>query len=365
MNLSEIVSKLVRFKSENKAADKAEVERHLVAMGGFTKERPVYVGHGITVRVSEANTGTFSNTVLGLAKLQRYDSAPVVICIVRPDRLDFRLANATFLKKVSHTSHSLRLDNVRGSFLGNDIVDEYEGIPNRPNNFERLTAIHAEFAWVENLERLVGATNLIVAKLTRFAPSEGETKEILAAPQRAAATLQSDAFLETERNLIDVIERNGKELLSAAALDNGNIRGNRIEAFMTGMKNAHRLDDMVYPLANGRLLVDIKTKLLDGASAPKAYNIDKMLRLLAEPGSVFAFFFVGLNVGSQIAKCRLVSMFDPIIVQATRIQPHWSGRGSRGATQLTGEFSRVFDANYELSVDLKGSDALLRSFIEK
>jgi len=40
------------------------------------------------------------------------------------------MANTTFLKKISHSSHQLRVDNVRGSFLGHDIMREYEGIEN-------------------------------------------------------------------------------------------------------------------------------------------------------------------------------------------------------------------------------------------
>jgi hypothetical protein len=36
--------------------------------------------------------------------------------------------------------------------------------------------------------------------------------------------------------------------------------------------------------------------LLDRASAPKAYNIDKMLMFLAEPGSVLAFFMIGVDI---------------------------------------------------------------------
>jgi hypothetical protein len=37
---------------------------------------------------------------------------------VRPKDVEFLLANATFLKKISHSSHQLRIDNVKGSFSG-------------------------------------------------------------------------------------------------------------------------------------------------------------------------------------------------------------------------------------------------------
>jgi hypothetical protein len=208
--------------------------------------------------------------------------------------LEFRLANATFLRRISHSSHKLRINNIRGSFLGHDIMDQYEGVPNLPKHFDELFAIHSEFAWEENVARLVDATNAIVARSTRF-DLTGETLErLMEAPRRAASVLAMPAFSRVESELSSVIERHHDALLGAAALDNVNIRGNTIEQIITGEVNAHRLDDLIFNLAaNIQLTVDIKTKLFDHASAPKAYNIDKMLRLLAQPDSVFAFFSFG------------------------------------------------------------------------
>ena len=128
----------------------------------------------------------------------------------------------------------------------------------------------------------------------------------------------------------------------------------------------HRLDDQIFPLAgNNRLIVDIKTKLLDRHSAPKAYNIDKMLRLLAEGDTVFAFFFIGLDAAHHTISTRLVSIFDPVILRATRIQHHWAGRQSRGVTQLTGDLSRIFLRDYHPGVEVAEGQALLRLFLER
>ena len=122
----------------------------------------------------------------------------------------------------------------------------------------------------------------------------------------------------------------------------------------------------MFPTENqGRLIIDIKTKLLDRASAPKAYNIDKILSLLSDKGTVFAFFFIGLNASKNICLSRLVSIFDPVIIGATRVQTHWAGRASRGVTQLTGDVSRIFDDRYQPSVDVAAGGTLLRSFIER
>ena len=366
MDLHDVIAELGRFKAANPRADKEAVRAHIDGLRTLTKNGSVYVGRDFAIRVSEANTGSFSNVVLSLSTLRKYDAMPVVICIVRPNRMDFRLANTTFLRKISHSSLALRIDNVKGSFLGHDIMDEYEGIPNRSENFDQLVAMHAEFTWVDNLERLVGTTSAIAATKAKLELDETAVAAIMGSPGRSAAIVTSSAYKDAEAELLRTIEHNRGALLAAAAIDNVNIRGNRIEAIMTGALTAHRLDDIIFPSAeSGRLVVDIKTKLLDRASAPKAYNVDKILKLLADPDLTFAFFFVGLDATHKVAKGRLVSMFDPHILSATKLQHHWAGRASRGVTQLTGDLGRVFDAGYTPSVDVSAAVIFLRSLIER
>jgi hypothetical protein len=246
MNLPEIISALQEFKTKNPKANKAEIERFFAAYVPVRAERSIFVGPNYAFRFSEANTGSFSNVVLSLSALQKYDTLPVVICIVRPDRLDFRLINSTFLKRISHSSHALRTDNIRGSFLGHDIMDEYEGILNRPEHFDELVAIHSEFNWYENVERLVEATNSIIARLTRYQVTDSSRAIILDAPARAAAALNTEEFQTIERELASIVERQRQGLLQAATLDNVNIRGNTIEQIITGSVNAHRLDDLIF-----------------------------------------------------------------------------------------------------------------------
>lgn len=366
IDLSNAVSLLRALKKARPAANKAQLETAFGEKTNLRKERSVYVGNGYAIRFSEANTESFSNVVLSLSALRKYDSNPMVICIVRPDRLDFRLANATFLKRISHSSHNLRVDNIRGSFLGHDIMDDYEGAPNRPDRFDDLLAIHSEFTWEENVERLVEATNAIVARATRFTPVGDDLSIILAAPARAAMAFALHRVPEIERELTTIVQRRQAELLQAATLDNVNIRGNTIEQLITGELNAHRLDDLTYSLpGDGTLIVDIKTKLLDRASAPKAYNIDKMLRTLSRPGSIFCFYFVGIDASQRAIHSRIVSIFDPIVLTATRVQTHWAGRASRGVTQLTGNLAEIFAPSYHPSVDVHRATILLKQLIER
>ena len=357
---------LVKLKKKLPSANKAQIEAAFSKKTSLEKNRSVYVGDGYTIRFCEANTGSFSNVVLSLSTLQKYDAKPVVICIVRPCRLDFRLANATFLKKVSHSSHNLRVDNIKGSFLGHDIMDECEGVLNRPDYFDELMTIHGKFIWEENVKRLVEANNAIVARATRFVPVGDSRSVILDAPARADAALNLPQLKEIKRKLAAIVQQRQDDLLNAANLDNVNIRGNTIEQIITGKVNAHRLDDLLYELPNaGTLILDIKTKLLDRASAPKAYNIDKMLRTLSHPGSIFCFYFIGIDVGRREIRSLMVSIFDPVVLSATRIQTHWAGRGSRGVTQLTGNVSEIFAPGYSPSVCVKGGKAFLKQLIER
>jgi len=245
-------------------------------------------------------------------------------------------------------------------------MDNIAGIPNRLPYFEELFALHIAFSWEENVERLVEATNAIVARDTRFIVTE-EHKEILSsAPERAAVALETQAWSEVEQGLSQGVEQHHQEILQIAQIDNVNIRGNKIEQIVTGEVNAHSLGDFSFKLTSEKtLVVDIKTKLLDRSSAPKAYNIDKFLHLLSQADKVFAFFFIGLDVSNKRVVTRLVSVFDPAILNATRIQYHWAGRSSRGVTQLTGDMTQIFLQSYKSTIDIEEGKALLRDLIQR
>lgn len=366
MRLSAVITWLEDFKRSCLSSRKADVQAAFAEKTGAKQARSVFLAHGYSFRFSEANTDSFSNVVLSLSTLRNYDGIPFIVCIVRTDRLDFRLANATFLKRISHSSHTLRTDNIRGSFLGHDIVDEFEGIQNRPENFDELFSLHSTFTWEENVERLVEATNAIVPRDSRFAVTSERRVILMEAPSRAALALGTEVWIGAERELSVNTEKNRDALLEAAKIDNVNIRGNAIEQLITGEVNAHRLDDLSFALTtSGILIVDIKTKLLERASAPKAYNIDKMLSTLSEPGNVFALFLIGIDATQSNVITRLASIFDPVILTATRVQHHWAGRSSRGVTQFTGNLKRIFLENYEASVDVAGGEALLRKLIKR
>jgi hypothetical protein len=128
----------IRFIRETKAqqpgADKAKIQQAYVERFHPEKRRSLFIGKGYSIRFAETQGPSFSNTVLSLSALQKVDDCPVVICVVSPKNVRFLLANASFLAKVSHSSHHLRVDNVKGSFNGTDILTAYEGIENTPRS---------------------------------------------------------------------------------------------------------------------------------------------------------------------------------------------------------------------------------------
>jgi hypothetical protein len=347
------------MKSDNPGADKERLQAEFDRAFAPQRRRSLFIGRGYALRFSQAQGSAFSNTVLSLSALQGVDHQPLVVTVVGLRTLRFILANSTFLKKISHSSHHLRVDNVKGSFNGTDIITDYEGLRNEPENFELLFAMHSAFTWSENLERLVEATNAIVGRDRRFRPTDGQRRVILDAPERAAIAALSGRFAELENQLrVDVGARQ-EGILQAATVENVNIRGNRIEQLVTGGANAHELGDLRRALDAGDLVIDVKAKLSDRASAPKAYNIDKMLAFHAEPGSVFAFLILGVDVLSGTVTVRLVPVLDRVLLEATVIQHHWAGRTSRGVTQLSGRFDHVLAPGFTPSVDVARARAFL------
>ena len=81
----------------------------------LTLDRKIYYCENFAIRFSKATSENFSNTVLSLSALQKYDNRPVIVCVVLSTKNYMLLANTTCLKKISHSSQQLRVDNIKGS----------------------------------------------------------------------------------------------------------------------------------------------------------------------------------------------------------------------------------------------------------
>ena len=131
--------------------DKGRLSRLVAERFALTTDHSVFYCADFAIRFSSAAQPSFSNTVLSLSNLKKFDDRPFVVCLVTPTTNHCLLANTTFLKKISHSSEELRENNIKGSFNGSDIIREFEGIQNTAANLERLFQIHAPIGFDGNL----------------------------------------------------------------------------------------------------------------------------------------------------------------------------------------------------------------------
>ena len=274
-----------------------------------------------------------------------------------PDTNYMMLANSTFLKKISHSSQELRVDNIRGSFNGSDIMLDYDSMENEPNHFQRLFAFHAGLSFQDNLERLVESTNDIVGRNLKFFVSPTDEHNILSSVDRAERFLHSTEYVDLNNDLDSRVARVQGEIAIAAFIDNVNMRGRVIEYLITDDGSTLK-DKIITALHSGSPLptfktedklgdysktypsyiteTDIKTKVLFLDGNPKAYNIDKLLEFLSMQKSVYMIYLLGIDENKNIV-ARLISAFDDRLIGATNLQQHWAGRNSRGDAQFNGK----------------------------
>jgi len=274
--------------------DKAALSRLVAAQFRLTKDRSVYYCDAFAVRFSASAGPNFGNTVLSLSNLHKVDDRPFVVCLVTPAHNHTFLANTTFLKKISHSSQQLRVNNIRGSFNGSDIMRHFEGIPNSSENLRRLFNIHAAVGFEENLARLVEATNNISPSGRTFDPSPDQRQEILRAPARAISFAESREATTLEAELDSKVDKYNKEILLAALIENVNVRGRVIEYLIAGederlrteivaaltrgargipqFKTDNALGDYTREFKDYLTETDVKTKIMVLDSNPKAYT---------------------------------------------------------------------------------------------
>lgn len=244
--VAELVAFVQQFYSRSPDGAKDVVAHATAEHFGLKRVRSLYIGPDFSIRFSIASRGGLSNTILSLSALKPHDCRPLIVCVLRETSVEFLMANSTFLRKVSHSSRTLSANNVRGSFNGSDIIRQFDGIENRPDNFARLFAIHSEFSWDDNLTRLVESTGNITGTGRRFIVEEAERTAILASADLAAELTSHPEYLNIGERLRAVIAERRTEVLAAGAMSNPNLRGNRIEQILTGAGHFHRIDDLVF-----------------------------------------------------------------------------------------------------------------------
>lgn len=367
----EVIEQLVKFISERDGiADKSRLAPQVQQSFCLVKERSVFYGKWFAIRFCSAASKNFSNTVLSLSALHKYDHIPFIVCLVTPEKNYLLLANTTFLKKISHSSQELRRDNIKGSFNGSDIIRRFEGVQNSPPNFEFFFSSHENYTFEENLDRLVEATGNIAPTGSRFTPSEAQIECIRQSVGRADSFLHSEEYGILDKDLNDRVHSVESEIVIAAFIDNVNLRGRIIEYLITAdddlkavlmrclqtrkplpeIFTADKLGDYEREFDSYLTATDIKTKVLFLSSNPKGYNIDKLLSFLAEDKSVYLIYVVTIDEHKTV-QTRLCSMFNRQLLSGTRIIRHWAGRNSRGVTQYDGKALEAIVEDFDSGID--------------
>ena len=365
-------------------ADKATLSKQTQQKFALIKDRSVYYSSHLAIRFSSTRSNSFSNTVVALSTLQKYDELPFIACQVTPTKNILYLANSTFLRKISHSSQDLRVDNIKGSINGSDIVRTFNDLPNEPENFEDLFSIHAAIGFSENLPRLVEATNNIVPFGSKFSVSESSLEAILNAPAQAIKFVQSSEYNRLKSDLDSRVSRVADAIMVAGLIENVNVRGRMIEYMVAGendeirnqlidavlqghreipkFRTTNELGDYIRVFDQYETATDVKTKIMVLNSNPKAYNIDKLLEYLSNDKSVFMFYFIGIEP-DKIVNHVLVSMFQMDLLDSTVILKHWAGRNSRGVTQIQGSTLDKLILSPNNHINRHDSRAFLRQLI--
>jgi hypothetical protein len=360
------------IKSLDGIGNKAKLKNLAACEFALIQDRSVYYCDSFAVRFSHSSGGGFSNTVLSLSKLQKYDNIPFLVCLVTSKENQIFIANTTFLTKISHSSQALTVKNIRGSFNGSDIVKEFEGISNSRENIERLYAIHAEVGFEANLTRLVEATTNISPTGKKFEIGQIEKQNIENAIHRAIEFCSHSEFNVLKTELDNKVKSYENEILIASHIENVNIRGRIIEYFIAGedeslksqlvseitneydklpaFKTENTLGDYARAFDNYRTETDVKTKIMMLNSNPKAYNIDKFLEFHSHPNTVFLFYFIGIDA-KKIFNTILLSVFQTTLVNSTILLRHWAGRNSRGVTQFEGSVIQKLLESPSIDID--------------
>lgn len=336
---------------------KEAVIQYATSKYALTPDRKVYYCRAFAVRFSYSKNGAFSNTVLSLGALQKYDRIPFFVVLVRGNGGNsVFLANSTFISKISHSSKELTMYNIRGSFNGSDIMKSYAGRDNAPQNFEELFAIHEGLDWEDNLERLVDASSAIRPKSQKFNPTAEQINNIYSSVERASNFVASANFCALSEDLNARCNKCAEAIMAASHIENVNLRGRVIEFLITSDEETQNklkgillndieflpefttrdeLGDYGRVFDNGHTYTDIKTKIVYLDSAPKAYNVDKFLQKMAEDDSIFLFFIIGIGQDG-ILNTSLCSVYHEELIEASVVQHHWAGRSTRGVVQFAG-----------------------------
>ena len=319
-------------------------------------DRNLFAHKDFKVRVASINSDSqqLSNTIKSFDSIIKYDDLPIILMIVSPNQIYYRLANLTFIKKVSHSSKLLEVSNIKGSINGSDIMSEFKGLENSKENFDKLFSMHLLENKKENIERIVRETHDIKASLStgkKISVSLKDFEKYIKTENKLLTSKEFSILEDTDRKKIFNLSKEIIEVFET--VDNVNLQGNTIEQLITGSGNTHGIEDTIYESVYGKIKIDYKTKNLNKKSSPKAVDINKLVETIAE-GSRFLFQLVEYNPKNKEISTCLFSPFEEYVINNSLVQHHWSGRGSLGHIQFNNKVKgrNIYENRREINIEV-------------
>ena len=319
-------------------------------------DRNLFAHKDFKIRVASINSDSqqLSNTIKSFDSIIKYDDLPIILMIVSPNQIYYRLANLTFIKKVSHSSKLLEVSNIKGSINGSDIMSEFNGLENSKENFDKLFSMHLLENKKENIERIVRETHDIKASVStgkKISVSLKDFEKYIKTENKLLTSKEFSIIEDTDRKKILNLSKEIIEVFET--VDNVNLQGNTIEQLITGSGNTHGIEDTIYESVYGKIKIDYKTKNLNKKSSPKAVDINKLVETIAE-GSRFLFQLVEYNPENKEISTCLFSPFEEYVINNSLVQHHWSGRGSLGHIQFNNKVKgrNIYENRREINIEV-------------
>ena len=344
-------------KREKERLTKPVVEELLLKEFKLEKvDRNLFAHKDFKIRVASTNSNSpkLGNTFKSFNSIIKYDDLPIILMIVSPNQIYYRLVNLTFIKKVSHSSKLLEVSKIRGNLNGPDIMSEFNGLENSKENFDKLFSMHLLENKKENIERIIRETHNIKASVStgkKISVSLKDFEKYIKTENKLLLSKEFSILEDTDRKKIFNLSKEIIEVFET--VDNVNLQGNTIEQLITGSGNTHGIEDTIYESVYGKIKIDYKTKNLNKKSSPKAVDINKLLETIAE-GSRFLFQLVEYNPENKEISTCLFSPFEEYVINNSLVQHHWSGRGSLGHIQFNNKVKgrNIYENRREINIEV-------------
>ena len=344
-------------KREKERLTKSVVEELLLKEFKLEKvDRNLFAHKDFKIRVASTNSNSpkLGNTFKSFNSIIKYDDLPIILMIVSPNQIYYRLVNLTFIKKVSHSSKLLEVSKIRGNLNGPDIMSEFNGLENSKENFDKLFSMHLLENKKENIERIIRETHNIKASVStgkKISVSLKDFEKYIKTENKLLTSKEFSILEDTDRKKIFNLSKEIIEVFET--VDNVNLQGNTIEQLITGSGNTHGIEDTIYESVYGKIKIDYKTKNLNKKSSPKAVDINKLLETIAE-GNRFLFQLVEYNPENKEISTCLFSPFEEYVINNSLVQHHWSGRGSLGHIQFNNKVKgrNIYENRREINIEV-------------